>query len=185
MSLPDPLLLFASPVWQIDLGKDLNDALRSRTSEFKAGTNYFDLKGVGIDDLYNSVHEIGGRIQEEYLSHCNIRWNYIYGRQNPIRPGENDTAHWHPSSIIIGVYYINAEPDQGDLILHDPRGANLWPDKNALGNKDAHKQPASRSFYRISPRSGMLVLHPNYLVHSVETNLTSRLRMSLVIEFRS
>ena len=84
MSLPDPLLLFASPVWQIDLGKDLNDALRSRTSEFKAGTNYFDLKGVGIDELHNSLHEIGGHIQEvelqEYFALVGQCWGSIVAR---------------------------------------------------------------------------------------------------------
>jgi uncharacterized protein (TIGR02466 family) len=91
---------------------------------------------------------------------------------------EWNTPHGHPSNSVIGVYYIKTNKTSGDLILHDPRGATvfsqIW---------DENQKCFNRTYVRISPKVGDLILFPAYTVHSVEPNLSDETRISLAMNF--
>jgi uncharacterized protein (TIGR02466 family) len=84
--------------------------------------------------------------------------------------GMNNTPHKHPGAKALAIYCLDAPEDSGDLLLHDPRGAVDWDNARETSNRGIISD--SRTFVRVPPIPGMLVLCPAYVVHSVETNLS-------------
>jgi hypothetical protein len=66
------------------------------------------------------------------------------------------------------------------LLLHDPRAGVTWQNLDYEPN-DPIATRTSRTYHRIKPENGLMILFPSYLVHSVETNLVQRDRLSIVI----
>lgn len=168
-------ILFGTPVWSYNLDIS-NSELEKEGFSYKNG-NYFDLNTPQINKLKFTVKDYCDTIAETY------RWDnkatYIVGRQNPILPGENDTPHGHQHCMMVAVYYIKVPEKSGDIILHDPRGMTFWVEPNAV-NDGPHKH--SRTYHRITPKPGMLLMFPNYLIHSVETNMSNEVRLSIMME---
>lgn len=170
--------LFGTPVWMalLDDSDALNAELLAVGGQFKPHTNYFNLPGDAVARLKREVLDKAAEIADAW------RWRrpvkFVKGRQNPIMPGQCDSPHHHSFAKLVGVYYIKAEPGQGDILLHDPRTGVNWQDPQA--RTDAGK--TMRTFHRITPVSGMLLLFPGYLVHSVEHNATDDVRVSVAIE---
>ena len=93
-----------------------------------------------------------------------------------------DSPHHHGDNNVIGVYYIKAEENCGDLLLHDPRGT-----VNFLDNREKNTEGylvTGRCYHRIKPKTGNFVLFPSYIVHSVEPNMNDETRIALAINFR-
>jgi hypothetical protein len=170
--------LFGTPVWTImvDDAQALNADLMRSGGLYKPRTNYFSLPGQGIQRLKRIVMEKSQEISELY------KWEYpisfVKGRQNPIVKGQCDSPHNHTTARMVGVYYVKAEPGQGDILLHDPRCGTNWNEPQARTDNGKRL----RTFHRITPVSGMLLLFPGYLVHSVEHNPTDEVRISVAIE---
>lgn len=175
-------LLFATPVWTKVLeGADtLNQQLSIDGLQYQ-GNDFFEL-------LYDSVAELKARTLDfintdikasPYFTRYSNATVSIQGRQNPVLPLESDTPHWHPDKTLIGVYYVDVPENSGDILLHDPRGAveKTWCEPTA-----PEESKGSRIFYRLTPKPGMLVFFPSYLVHSVETNLSNQTRLSIIID---
>lgn len=170
--------LFGTPVWTtiVDDAEALNKELIQVGGTYQRKTNYFNLPGEGVAKIRRIVHEKADEIAAQY------RWafpiSFIKGRQNPISPGGSDSPHHHGTARLVGVYYVNAKPGQGDILLHDPRCGVNW--QEPLAKTDPDKR--TRAFHRITPVSGMLLLFPGYLIHSVEHNPTTETRLSIAIE---
>ena len=170
--------LFATPVWveQFNDAEKLNKQLLDIGKIFQFGDEYFDLPGKAIQTLKTWVLSCADAISKEY------RWydspKIIHGRQNPIAPNQCDTPHWHPHAKLIAIYYLQVQENQGDILLMDPRGATWWPDPKV----ETNEYRLGRMYHRINPKPGMLVMFPNYLVHSVETNLSDSYRISITME---
>jgi uncharacterized protein (TIGR02466 family) len=95
---------------------------------------------------------------------------------------EYDTPHEHSGNTVIAVYYIKTPDKCGDLLLHDPRGAtNFIPqyEKNLSG-----QNLSGRTYYRIAPRCGQLILFPAYIIHSVEPNMSEDVRISIAMNIK-
>lgn len=93
-----------------------------------------------------------------------------------------NTPHEHGGNTVIGVYYIKTSDKCGDLLLHDPRGATDFIPSyeiNTQGNL-----VSSRTYHRIIPKCGQLILFPPYIVHSVEPNMSDEVRISLAMNFK-
>ena len=66
--------------------------------------------------------------------------------------------------------------------MHDPRGMT-----NFLPSYEINTQNYlvdGRSYYRIKPKVGDLIIFPAYVVHSVEPNMSDETRISLALNFR-
>jgi uncharacterized protein (TIGR02466 family) len=168
--------LFATPIWQFNLKQNINDKLLEESEMYISG-NYFDMNLKFTKELKNTIQDVYIKINYEY----GLEERNINGRLNIINYGENDTPHSHiGKSLLVGIYYLDVHENTGDLLLHDPRGGIVWENLNFTPN-DPIKQKKSRTYHRIKPNNGLLILFPSYLIHSVETNLNIKPRKSIVI----
>lgn len=93
-----------------------------------------------------------------------------------------NTPHSHGDNAVIGVFYTHTFDNSGDLLLHDPRGSHEFL-KQYETNTAGHLV-SDRSYHRINPKVGDLVLFPAYIVHSVEPNMSDKTRISLAMNFK-
>ncbi len=180
--------LFYSPVWEFDVDQpdQLNTMLGmdginfSRASETEQ-LNFIEFPGYGISQLKTHILNAIDTIAKS----CN--WPAytpeIRSRQNAIQPLECDSPHHHPDADLVAVYYVSCPERSGDILVHDPRGSvkAIWQDPAVTNDASGR---SGRVFYRIQPRPGLLVMFPNYLFHSVETNLSDQTRISIVLNIR-
>ena len=90
--------------------------------------------------------------------------------------GAWNQKHHHSNSDLSAAYYVSAHENCGDIVFYDPRPA---PVHNHPISKSPNKLNATVN--SIKPESGMLVLFPSYLEHSVNPNLFNNKR--IVISF--
>ena len=90
--------------------------------------------------------------------------------------GAWNQKHHHSNSDLSAAYYVSAHENCGDIVFYDPRPA---PVHNHPISKSPNKLNATVN--SIKPESGMLVLFPSYLEHSVNPNLFDDKR--IVISF--
>ena len=93
-----------------------------------------------------------------------------------------NTPHCHADNTVIGVYYIKTFDKCGDLLLHDPRGSHSFVPKYEINT--AGHSVSDRTYHRITPKCGQLILFPAYIVHSVEPNMSEEVRISLAMNFK-
>jgi uncharacterized protein (TIGR02466 family) len=172
-------VLFGTPVWTfwpIDDVDNFNTQLYKECNSYDTGMNVFDMHGEAITRLREVVKKHSFDIAKQY------KWNkmpsFFHARQNPIFPNKHDTPHFHLGSKLIALYYMRVPENSGDLLIHDVRGWNDWPDPEAITE---HSGKTCRAYHRITPKEGMLVFHPSYAVHSVETNLSDKQRISIAM----
>lgn len=171
--------LFATPIWNFQLNdhEKMNPELLLAGYNFKFGENFFDLPDPAVAKLREFVVECITPIAEEYQWN-NIPPTTIHGRQHPIKPNESDTIHFHPYARLIAVYYLQVTENSGDILLIDPRGGTFWPDLKT----ETGEYRLARTYHRVKPKPGMLLIFPNYLNHMVETNLSDDTRLSIAME---
>ena len=88
----------------------------------------------------------------------------------------SNERHIHSNSYISAVYYVSAPKNCGDILFHDPREARIIRKPNTIkGNK------LNAEVVNITPQSGLLVLFPSYLYHSVAKNNSDEER--IIISF--
>lgn len=164
--------LFTTPLWTVDVANSemLNRRLIGCLRKAEGDHRYFETPDPAVQDLKDVVHEHISNIAKD------MGWRELVlkGRQNVIVPGACDTPHNHPMSAVTAVYYVEVPKNSGDILLHDPRGGidYSWWSYNER----------RRPFMRITPRAGMMLIFPGYLVHSVEANLSRSPRISIVID---
>ena len=101
---------------------------------------------------------------------------------NVSRSGAFNMSHIHGGSYWSAVYYVRAgEGEGGQLVLHDPRMPGLRMHAPGLRFKDAG--PDVRA--EINPKSGLMVLFPAWLSHSVEPWQGEGNRISVAMNIRS
>lgn len=186
----EPHLMFATPVWiiQFEDFRMMHKKLMLDTVEYSAlgDWNLFDIDKEGVNEFKQKVSSIGNKIAKDY----DIPFNSMEmrGRQHVRRPFENDPPHHHPyADGIVGVYYLQALENCGDLLIHDARGSlsDIWQDPYVKKTKEPHrKNHSGLMVHRVKPEPGKFVLFPSYAIHSVETNLSNDLRISLIVEFK-
>jgi hypothetical protein len=164
--------LFSTPLWEFEIPQhvELNYKLISISRNVEGEHRYFETDHPAVQELKNKMQGYVNDISKEY----GWRELTLKGRQNVIMPGECDGPHNHPWSAVTAVYYVEVPKNSGDILLHDPRGGinySWWP-----------YNERRRPFIRITPKAGMLLIFPGYLVHSVETNLSRSPRISIVID---
>ena len=101
---------------------------------------------------------------------------------NVSRSGNFNMPHVHGGSFWSAVYYVRAgEGEGGQLVLHDPRMPALRMHAPGVMFKDTG--PELRVM--IQPKSGMMVLFPAWLSHSVEPWEGEGQRISVAMNIRA
>ena len=122
------------------------------------------------------------RMQKEIYDNEHIARHAVLGNMwaniNP--PGGMNMPHLHPNALFSGVYYVKASINSGRLKLMEPRpGAQVMMPTKKPGNpgidfwKDVH----------IEPTVGRIIMFPAWLWHSVETNKSNDIRISVSFNF--
>lgn len=89
----------------------------------------------------------------------------IEGWVNVSGAGASNKPHVHGGSFWSAVYYVRApESDGGNLLLHDPRMPGLRMYSPTLRFKGSGPEQV----FRFQPKSGMIVMFPSWLTHSVD-----------------
>ena len=171
--------LFCTPVFTevFEDYKELNAGIHNELMNGQQHSNMFDTPGKCIATLHDRVWNITKDISQKY------NWFYppkkVTARYNTIEPNMCDTPHNHPGSSLAGVYYFHTPEKSGDILLHDQRSCCTWENLNYEPN-DPQKQKTARTYHRIKPQEGLLIMFPGFLQHSVETNLSNQNRISIV-----
>ena len=87
-------------------------------------------------------------------------------------PGENYVMHTHPNAILTGTYYISTPANSGYIAFIDTQDIALDP------------VSGTAKIIRIPPKEGNLVFFPAYLMHEVQTNLSSEGRISITFDLK-
>lgn len=94
-------------------------------------------------------------------------WFNIYSKN------QNVEEHFHPNSVISGVYYLKCPKNCGDIIFLD----QLYSFKNYCKNLSSLKTFIYPQKFRLSPKNGMLILFPSWLNHKTDPNLSDEDRI--------
>ena len=85
-----------------------------------------------------------------------------------INPGNTSSKHIHDPSTLVGVYYCDFKPNQGNLKIFNPLPEEFQKDR----------------FIDIEPAAGKLILFPGWLEHEVQENKSPMPRYSIAINIQ-
>lgn len=143
------------------------------------------------DEKYNSFqNEHVAKLAEFITNSCKEYWN-ILNLSDMLEPhilhlwagvqrkGARTVSHNHNPIPIGGVFYLEARPEQGNLLLENP--LDLLIGKTPT-NKNNNKTP-TRFYHEIETYSGKLVLFPGWMKHYTKGNPTDDLRIAIAVNF--
>lgn len=88
--------------------------------------------------------------------------------------GGFNVAHFHGGALLCGAFYLAAPQGSGGLKFHDPRiGAAVSPFSG-----DAPNNGGAATF---QPKTGNLIVFPNWLQHSVEPHESDEIRVCIAM----
>ncbi len=143
--------------------------------------SFFAIDSPGIAWLRQNVH----RATIDYCRQAGmtypIDWS-LQGWANVNRLGDYHDPHNHPYAYLSGTYYVRvpqsraplrnrADVRPGCITFYDPRGA-----VNMTAIKD---DPQIEPEFTVSPKAGMILLWPAFIMHYVHPNLSEELRISI------
>jgi uncharacterized protein (TIGR02466 family) len=179
---------FATPVYKFDIVYD-NDKLENwirginknvsknihggfqsfekETMEYQLPYNFADLESM----LQEKINVVANDLD---IGDCRLQ-NY-WGNVNP--QGSCNDTHNHPNALLVANYYVSApSSDMGDLIVHRDDEAQYYVSQIARRNNITERQ------INITPYTGLFVVFPGWVKHSVNTNLNSKDRISISLNY--
>ncbi len=99
---------------------------------------------------------------------------------NVMGKGGIHAPHIHPHAVISGTVYVATPPGSGAITFEDPRLGLMMA---APPRKETAKAER-RSFVRLAPKAGTLLLWESWLRHGVEASATADPRISVSFNYR-
>jgi len=137
----------------------------SSNNAFSLNKYIFETKLVNLKQFCEKhikiyVKEVLGIIEREDVTfHITQSW------LNITKPGENHAAHWHPNSIISGVFYISIK-EYDQISFYDP----FYKFKQMIQIERTHGQNWNADVYNINVNNNELILFPSWLEHGIAPN---------------
>ena len=186
-------LFWKSPIWEVQtrfdesfnqqlldeiygIGRDIYtgaDCNPSNSIWDYSRTNLDILKQEIIDIVTRKITQEIPEIRLLNLKGC----EHFMGWINVREPGERLEVHGHTESAIAATYYLKAKEGCGDLVAYDTAGAIDW-DRNTLSGSPYVRER------RFKPVEGRLIFFPSYVLHGVDQNNSTDLRISLSTDLR-
>ena len=94
------------------------------------------------------------------------------------RPMSTHPRHIHPMSACSGTYYVNADPEMGNIFIHDPY------DNRQMGLIFKQDSPLAFDTYSVPVKSRKVVMFPGWVSHSVQQNMSNRDRIGISFNFQ-
>ena len=186
-------LFFSTPIWtsKIDNYKKVNEELLSYILSLKTidplgkkksningwHSNDFNLSDTSPKNLIKSfqpninlaLKDMNWDLEKQEVKITNM-WAIINNK------GSFNQKHHHGNSDISAAYYVEASENCGDIVFYDPRPAPIYRHPIA-----SSPNILNASINSIKPETGLLVLFPSYIEHSVNPNQSENKR--IVISF--
>jgi uncharacterized protein (TIGR02466 family) len=175
--------LFTTPIKIISLEnfEEIRNLVNKATS-LGFVKNFFErLPKEEADKLVNIFTKEVDLYYEE-ITKKKINFNLVKSWVTNTKKYGLNSPHDHCNETIIAVFYLNTFNNCGDLLLHDPRGSHSFIETFEFNS--AGEFVNGRNFYRITPKTGDLIIFPAYIVHSVEPNMSDGIRRSLAMNFK-
>lgn len=153
---------------------------QSLTTEY-LGENLLALENPAIDWLRQCAHKSAIDYCRRAGMDYPIDWS-LQAWASVNRLGDYHDPHNHPHAYLSGTYYVRvpesraplrnrADVRPGCITFYDPRSAvNMGAIKG---------DPQIESEFTVSPRPGMILVWPAFLMHYVHPNLSEELRISI------
>ena len=93
---------------------------------------------------------------------------------NMSNSGDSHPLHNHPNNYLSGVYYVAAPENCGRIVFYDPR-----PQTSVIFPRPERYNQYNINKIKITPRPGMMLMFPSWLMHSVEANTGDGERVSI------
>ncbi len=188
--------LFATPLYRTNLGPldpKLKDFIVNAPCErMPAGNGSYtvDKYILNSPELALLKEKIMSRVRHFLHDFLDVKKTLDYQMENSWvnkhEPNDYSPSHWHGSSVISGVYYVEVGDDMGDIVFHkDHRHMNLFNDliETKFNYEETLNQDKMNVFntnnFGIQPLRNDLILFPSHLAHSVDENKTDRTRFCI------
>ena len=177
-SIPDTRveLIFPTPVYCTHKKSDLNlseikdieniieEGMRPNVSNSRSQNSYiFDTKLYNLKEFCEK--HIKTYVEELIKPKEEVDFYITQSWLNINKPGESHNKHWHPNSIISGVFYISTE-ESDEISFYDPNTKLKEMMKIELNEVDLVN--SNVSILHVNTLD--LLLFPSWLEHSVEPN---------------
>ena len=152
---------------EVDSGRTYSNKGGWQSNDFVKGDNAF------IDILIDIIQSKVDIVAEDIgvgldVANCWININ---------NTGNYNSAHIHTNCSLSGVLYLEAKPNQGNIVFSHPFSDGL---KYAIYNTDlVGLRKKSINDVSVVPFSKKIVMFPPFYPHRVEANLTDNKRISL------
>tara|TARA_B100001059_G_C17813073_1_gene573464 strand:- start:1437 stop:2024 length:588 start_codon:yes stop_codon:yes gene_type:complete len=186
-------LFFSTPIWtnKIENYEKVNDMMHNYISNLqekdpvgivKSNLNGWHSRNFNMKDrepinfieaikknINTAINDMGWDLSSQEVKLSNM-WAIVNEK------GAMNQKHHHSNSDLSAAYYVTAKKGCGDIIFYDPRPGKVY--KHPLSNNINLLNAITNG---IKPETGMLVLFPSYLEHSVDPNVSDNER--IVISF--
>ena len=137
---------------------------RSNIGGWHSDTGFLGWGGAAAQALAQRVIALAGAHTTDLLAPEEKHPWLIEAWANVSETGAANAPHSHPGCYWSAVYYVRAdEGEGGELILHDPRMPGLAMQAPDLRFRNA----GGEQMVKTRPTTGMLILFPSWLIHSV------------------
>ena len=171
-------LLWPTPVWEIQTPEleQIADDMVNEYASFKKSNKEFPYNVFdGTFASAKSLESLIGQFTNQAMYDGDFDWRYshiVRGRFNMTTKNGWDSPHIHVGPQLVAVYYWQVPEGSGDLVLVAPSFAGGLT-TTMEGTK------GTRTYYKVTPKKGLLVLFPSDLVHFVLPNETDSIRASV------
>lgn len=191
------LKIFATPVIidEFDGAAELNSALEAAILDRRKRDHGVRFSNQGGWQSNHNLQQWGGDAGRRVIQYAAglatentvathdhaLRWS-IDAWANVSESGASNRAHVHGGSFWSAVYYVRVDKGEGgELMLHDPRMPALRMHAPFLRFKDVGPELV----VNIKPKTGMMILFPAWLSHSVQPWDGGGWRISIAMNIRA
>jgi uncharacterized protein (TIGR02466 family) len=176
---------------------ELEEACRMLAAEDKAGRAWCKTHGYGGYTSYASLDDLPTRATvfgtlkaklDRHAAAFSEALAFDLGRAklrmdslwvNILKPGAAHSGHIHPHSVLSGTVYVATPPGSGALTLEDPR----LPLMMAAPRRRPDAEEAAKTFVRLEPQPGTVLMWESWLRHEVPANQSKRERISISFNY--
>jgi len=183
----DHILWFASPVWSGEFYID-NEAIKQFAYKFQESnetvhkSNYVGWQSENLTcDLDPSLEVLMNLVDQQVDACCHeagfpqLKLSNFWININC--PFAYNHMHNHPGALLSGVYYVDANPEQGSFYFErNDDGQYFLPPVKEMNNVNSNC-----AIY--PPETGKCFIFPSWLRHSVQPNLTDTDRIAISFNY--
>lgn len=143
--------------------------------------NFLAIQNPAIDWLKQCIHKSAVDYCQRAGMDYDIQWS-LQGWGNVNHLGDYHDPHNHPYAYLSGTYYVRVPETRAPLQNRNdvrPGCITFYDPRNAVNMTAIKSDPQIEPEFTVSPKSGMILLWPAFLMHFVHPNLSEEPRISI------